>query len=83
MRKMRNKQVSFILALLTIMVTVVSAIMPAKAYAEEGKYTLTLKMMERLNIPLKFTKFLKVFYQTILFQILNGEKALNLIQKMS
>lgn len=42
MRKMRNKQVSFILALLTIMVTVVSAIMPEKAYAEEGKYTLTL-----------------------------------------
>lgn len=43
MRKMINKQVSFILALLMIMVTVVSAIMPAKAYAEEGKYTLKLK----------------------------------------
>lgn len=43
MRKMINKQVSFILALLMIMVTVVSAIMPAKAYAEKEKYTLKLK----------------------------------------
>lgn len=43
MTKMISKQVSFILALFMIMATVVSAIMPAKGYAEEGKYTLTLK----------------------------------------
>lgn len=42
MKKMMNKQISLVLAMLMLMLTAVSAFIPVKAFAQEGNYTLTL-----------------------------------------